>query len=189
MNELEKIRRAAMYLEKLSMGIDPLTDTEIPENDIVSNLRISRCLAYSAGILKDILKGNGRLKIEKTPFSITYEQLSKFEYSEAPITISEIARRLNSLTDCLGVKKISYKDISQWLISVNMLEEFTNIDGKTSKYPTDTGMELGIFTEKRKSIQYNKEYTVVVYNKNAQKFIVDNVYAIMEYNTRLKKNK
>lgn len=46
MTELDKIARAQMYLEKLANGIDPLTNTEVPQNDIVNNVRISRCMFY-----------------------------------------------------------------------------------------------------------------------------------------------
>lgn len=52
MTEIEINARAQMYLEKLANGINPLTDEEVAENDVVNNVRISRCLFYSSGILK-----------------------------------------------------------------------------------------------------------------------------------------
>ena len=44
MTELEILQHAKDYLDKLAKGIDPLTDREVPENDIINNVRISRCL-------------------------------------------------------------------------------------------------------------------------------------------------
>ena len=51
MTEIEIIARAQMYLEKLANGVNPLTNEEVAENDVVNNVRISRCLYYVSGIL------------------------------------------------------------------------------------------------------------------------------------------
>ena len=47
MTELETIARAQMYLEKLANGVNPLTDAEVGDSDVVNNVRISRCLFYT----------------------------------------------------------------------------------------------------------------------------------------------
>lgn len=54
MTEIEKLGVAQMYIEKLANGIDPLTDREVQENDIINNVRISRCLFYVAYVLKRV---------------------------------------------------------------------------------------------------------------------------------------
>ena len=51
-------------------------------------------------------------------------------------------------------------------------------DGREVKLPTAAGMELGISQEVRSGA--NGSYTVVVYNENAQRYIVDNIDAILE---------
>lgn len=56
MTQLEIIARAQMYLEKLANGVNPLTNEEVAENDVVNNVRISRCLFYTSGILKQITR-------------------------------------------------------------------------------------------------------------------------------------
>ena len=43
MTELEKIKRAQMYMNKLANGINPLDDTVVPDEDIVNQVRLSRC--------------------------------------------------------------------------------------------------------------------------------------------------
>lgn len=48
MTELEIMQHAKGYLDKLAKGIDPLTDQEVPEDDVINNVRISRCLFYKA---------------------------------------------------------------------------------------------------------------------------------------------
>ena len=64
MTELEIIAHAQIYLEKLAKGINPLTEEEVAENDVVNNVRISRCLFYTADLLKKIVdnRGNTRWK-------------------------------------------------------------------------------------------------------------------------------
>ena len=88
-----------MYLEKLANGVNPLTDKEVNENDVVNNVRISRCLYYAAGILKQIT-ATGGFEIQKTDFTLSPQQLAHFEYSQTPLTVSEITKRLNNLVNC-----------------------------------------------------------------------------------------
>ena len=61
-----------------------------------------------------------------------------------------------------------------------MLEEISTANGKTVKRPTDAGRTLGIFTEEHNG--QNGAYTVVLYDRNAQQFIVDNLDGIVEIN-------
>ena len=65
-----------------------------------------------------------------------------------------------------------------WLISVNVIEE-TVENGKKVKIPTEKGNKLGISIELRNG--YGGEYRVIVYDKKAQEFIIDNVNAIINF--------
>ncbi len=185
MTELELIERAKTYVEKLANGINPLDDTTIPENDIVNNVRISRCLFYVSGILEKVISNGGNVaakKASKKDFYISFDDVQKFEVSPTAITISEIAKRINELVNDENMKKIAYKHIADWLVSIEMLSVETNPDGKTTKKPTESGSNLGISTEIRNSMR--GDYTAVVYNAKAQQFIIDNIEAIigMMYN-------
>ena len=84
-----------MYLEKLANGVNPLTDEEVAENDVINNVRISRCLYYVTGILKQITT-TGSFEIQKSEFSLSAQQLERFAYSQTPLTVSEITKRLKS---------------------------------------------------------------------------------------------
>ncbi|MCQ2513621.1 MAG: hypothetical protein MJ089_00825 [Ruminococcus sp.] len=184
MNEIEKIARAEMYLEKLANGINPLTGEQVSENDIVSNVRISRCMFYVADILKQIVYNKGKLKIEmpdRIPFTVTQEQLSNFEYSDSPINISEIAKRINMLVNPIYVDELKRTVISEWLVNVGVLYNLV-VHNKSRKSPTDYGRELGVITEERTG-QYGT-YEAVLYNRNAQKFIIDNIYAVIQFNNQ-----
>lgn len=43
MTELEILQRAKMYIDKMAKGINPLDDTAVKDDDIIKNVRISRC--------------------------------------------------------------------------------------------------------------------------------------------------
>lgn len=183
MTEIEIIARAQMYLEKLANGINPLTNEEVAENDVVNNVRISRCLFYTSGILKQIVDNKGKFKVEmpdRAEFSITAEQLANFEYSERPISITEATKRINALINSMYVKEIKSKEITEWLVKVGMLTNII-VNNKARKRPTDAGQNLGIITEERVN-QYGTIYEGVFYDLNAQHFIIDNIDAIIELN-------
>ena len=182
MTELEKIAYAKTYIEKLANGINPLTDQPVPDSDSINNVRISRCLFYVSDILRQIVENGGvsriKTKTAKVPFQLDYETRKNFRYSETPIPISEITRRINELIPSEDMKKLNYKFISDWLIQAGFLVLVTNDDGTTTRKPTDNGIQLGITLEQRKG--QNRFYTVVVYNKVAQQFILDNLDAAIE---------
>ena len=157
MTELEMINRAKTYIDKLANGVNPLTDEPVSENDIVNNVRISR---------------------KKQPFIIRKEQRKRFEFSETPISVSEIARRFNAAVNTEGAVQMRYSGITFWLIESGLLSVDRREDGREVKLPTAAGMELGISQEVRSGA--NGSYTVVVYNENAQRYIVDNIDAILE---------
>lgn len=185
MNEFEKIKRAEMYLEKLANGINPLTDEEVSEGDIVNNVRISRCIFYVSGILKQIIDNDGKFKVdkpEKLPFTLSSEQISGFKYSEAPLLITEITKRLNSLIDPLYVKEIKMGAITDWLIDKNILSNIV-VNNKKRKRPTELGRMIGISTEDRVN-KYGISYEAVIYDFNAQHYIVDNIESIAERNNQ-----
>lgn len=181
MSELEMINRAKTYIDKLANGVNPLTDEPVSENDIVNNVRISRCFFYISDLLRRFAEGGfpeAAKKGKKQPFIITEEQRKRFEFSETPISVSEIARRFNAAVNTEGAVQMRYSGITFWLIESGLLSVDRREDGREVKLPTAAGMELGISQEMRSGA--NGSYTVVVYNENAQRYIVDNIDAILE---------
>mgnify|MGYP000077278819 CR=1 FL=1 len=186
MTELEKIAYAKTYIEKLANGINPLTGQPVPDSDSINNVRISRCLFYVSDLLRRIVENGGMVQQkaggEKLPFQLNYEDRKKFRYSETPISISEVAKRINELIQPEEMKKLNYKFISDWLIQAGFLVVVQRDDGKTTKKPTEDGRRLGIATEQRQGSR--GIYTVVIYNKAAQQFILDNLDAAIELSQR-----
>ena len=181
MTDLEVMKKAKTYIDKLANGINPLDDTPIAENDIINNVHLSRCLFYVSDVLRSVIENGGTVSSKKTSkekFHVTFEEIQKFQFSDIPIPISEITKRINDITESENMKKLSHKNITEWLINVGMLKVITNPDGKNVKRPTTNGIELGITTEERTNFNGNY-YTIVLYNRDAQHFIIDNMDAII----------
>ena len=178
MTELEKIAYAKSFIDKLANGINPLDDTPIPEGDIANNVRLSRCFFYVSDILGQVCENGGIGKVEKTiPFSITSSQLSNFEISPYSISGSEISKKLFSLVKNPHMKSFSVLKLNQWLIQKGLLYETTDTLGKTRKMPTEQGKAIGISAETK--IGREGEYIAVLFDAKAQRFIVNNIYEIL----------
>ena len=182
MTELEKIERAKMYMDKLANGINPIDDTIVPDDDLINNVRLSRCFVFVSDVLRQVIE-NGETKSvvnkkpKKRPLEIPFEKRNQFSYSKIPIPASEIAKRINSLADNDNMKKLTYSGILTWLTEIGMMEWALTSDGKRTKRPTKIGEETGISVEER--MGNNGPYQVVVYNNDAQHFIIDNLDAIL----------
>ena len=179
MTELEKIAYAKSFIDKLANGINPLDDTPIPDDDITNNVRLSRCFFYVSDILRQVYENGGVIKPKRTPkipFAVTLEQLEKFEYSADPIAVSEIAKRIYAMADNENMEKVSYRQINQWLLNIGMLYLHDFGGKKPVKRPTEEGNQIGITVETRMG-RYG-EYQVVLYNEDAQRFILDNLEAV-----------
>lgn len=188
MTELEKMQRAKMYLEKLANGIDPLTERNIPEADLVNNVRISRCLFYVSDILRQVIENGGVIgksskvkKAPKAPFAISAQELRKFSFSENPIPVSEITRRINDLIDPDAMVKLKHTSITAVLLQGGLLTLMETSNGRTVKTPTAQGKSVGISVEERDGP--NGRYWTVVYNIDAQHFILDNIDGIIAQNS------
>lgn len=183
MTELETLERAKKYMEQLAHGINPIDGSVLPDEDVVNNVRLSRCFFYVADVLRQLIDNGGiapQKKLKKEAFTLTAEQRNAFKFTATPIPISELSKRINFLSNNENMTSLSYTVIRDWLMSIGMLEDVRGGNGKYTKRPTAKGEELGIALEARTG--NNGDYFVVVYNLAAQHFILDNLDAIIRYN-------
>lgn len=115
-NEIKILERANLYIDKLSRGIDPLTNQPVPSNEIIHNERISRSLNYVSEVLSNVIN-NKREEAENTPEPSNSKFHKKyFKYSSDPISISEITRRINNIHDDADVQKVGRSKLIDLLI-------------------------------------------------------------------------
>lgn len=115
---------------------------------------------------------------KKVPFTISLEQIANVALSDIPIPVSEISKRLNAVVHDENMKTLSYRDIRDWLESIQMLRVVKDQSGKAKRFPTEEGIRLGISVEMRQGSQGT--YQVVLYSHNAQQFILDNIDSVLE---------
>lgn len=175
MTDLETLQRAQMYMYKLANGIDPIHDVPAPENDIINDVRISRCFFYVTKVLDQEIKRNIKEKIkkQKRPFAISYSQLLQVPLSDTPIAISQIVRRINQQIDENQMNLLKSTRVADWLVELGMLQLEELHNGSKVKRPTDMGFECGLTVERRTG--HKGSYSVVLYNTAAQQFVLDNL--------------
>lgn len=188
MAELEKLQRVKQCIDSLAEGLNPFTGEPLPETDIVNDVRVSRSLFFVSGLLQEQMQGTaGKNKSKKQAFWLSLEERERVKFSSQPIPASELARRMNDAASRSERKKISYRPITDWLVNVGMLKLSENSIGSQRHRPTDSGKKLGIFVDNRVG-QYGS-YQVVLYNINAQHFVVDNIDAIVAFTVEKEKQR
>lgn len=175
MNNREKSIIAKDWILKLANGINPLDGSPIPEDDIVNNVHISRCLFYVAELLgTPQIKGNKKSKEYENEFYINPEDFDKVNIVERT-GIANFVREINQLIP-ENTRPISYGKILNWLIANGYLEEVEVDNFGKRKNPTPSGCAVGISAGLREGTK--GQYWAVEYNSNAQRFILSNINAI-----------
>ena len=80
MEEFEILCRAKTYIDKLANGINPLNDKVLEENDVVNNVRLSRCFFYVSDVLRQVIENGGlvqKSKSKRVAFNISDEEFNK----------------------------------------------------------------------------------------------------------------
>ncbi|MBR2987322.1 MAG: hypothetical protein IKC63_04825 [Clostridia bacterium] len=184
MTENEKIQYAKAFIDKLARGINPLDDSVIRDDDIVNNVRISRCFFYVSELLDRLINqkntSNSSKKSEKKKeLSMTEEAKRVLKPFQVAKHQTDLTAYINSFVDPSG-KKMKSGIITEWLESLGMLTVSRSDDGKKLRYPTKEGIDVGFFTEHRVSSS-GKDYYVFMFSPTAQQFVFDNIDSLIEY--------
>ncbi|MBQ6040128.1 MAG: hypothetical protein IJL32_05055 [Oscillospiraceae bacterium] len=186
MTELEIMQRAKQYIDALANGFDPLSGKPVPEGDTVNQVRISRCLFYVSGVLQKVIDNGGEVQKKKTPrskkapLSLTAEQLAQLKPHTSRLSASKVTAAVNSLIDTEKMQRLKVTVLVRWLVSAGMLTEIETDAGHMRRVPTPEGERLGIRETSFVNEQGNTAY-YVIYDRNAQQFIFDNLDAIIAF--------
>ena len=151
------------YVDSLANGVDPKTGELLDKDTILNRPDVIRML-YS---LKEYISEYGPkiTKADRIEFV-----LSKTDgIIESETTVSNFVKKINEINCTEDMKPLSYKVINAWLIKEGYLET-SEEDNK--KYPTEKGQQIGLIKSVRRS-QFGIPYSVVVFNSNAQQFVLD----------------
>ena len=187
MTELEKMQRAKMYIDKLANGINPVDDTPVSENDIVNNVRISRCLFYISEILDRVIENNGVVNAAaKVAFSASKIDRREVRTSDTPLQISTFAKRINALADSSGMKRIGPSKISKWLVASGYLAENIITVQKEIKevHITPKATEIGLIVQEKVDTKTGEVKNNIVLTRSAQQYILDNLESISQIDAK-----
>lgn len=186
MTELEIMQRAKQYIDALANGFDPLSGAPVKEDDVINQVRISRCLFYVSGVLQKVIDNGGEIKKQKIPrpkkalFAISAEQTAQLKPYTSDVSATRIVAVINSIIDTDTMQKLKTTDVTGWLLSIEMLTEVEDSQGKKRKIPTANGESIGMKETSFVNEQgIPQKYTI--YNQNAQQFILDNLEAIIAF--------
>ena len=180
MTQLETMQRAKQYLDKLSRGIDPITDTPLERDDPLAAARLQKCFEYVSGILGQVIANGGRIVSHhtgKAPFSIAEEALARVAVSETPIPIRAFAANVNACIDTQAVRPLAPVTITNWLGEQGYLTEITRAQNKRMRVAAPRGLSIGIISEERVS-RAGAPFMLNLYNENAQRFLLTHLLEI-----------
>lgn len=192
------LERAEMYLRKLSCGVNPLTEETLPEGDTCRQERISKCLLYVADYLQQIVcpkpkaakaekqeKPKRKREFANQELALSEEAIAKFEFSEEPLSLSAIVRRVNALIpEGSGMIPLMYADVAEVLTQEGYLQKQEGAAGKETNLPTPQGEEKG-FSRVEEDIRGHFSIFTKC-NTDAQKFVIENIQkAVAQANARL----
>ncbi len=176
----EMFYTAKLYMDKLSNGIDPIENVEIPDDSVLNNIALCRTFNFVSSVLDEVIRNNFMISIpnsKKKKFSITEKQRSRISISDTPVKLTAISHRIERVLPP-DVKTISSIKMSQWLENEGLLSGVIK-DGRVRKEATTAGNELGIETKIVK--QGDREFASNFYDANAQAFIIANLEAISRF--------
>ena len=156
--DLKRLEVAIQYIRRMSDGKNPVTNRPAPENEVLNNMNVHRCLKFIDEVLTDVHKSGGTVGMDQQ-ISYFLKQLEEYlpEGQKIPVPATTI---------------------TLWMRENGYLEKKVLGDtGKENSVPTRKGENLGLYMEKAGT--YPNEYYRVFYNESAQRFIIDNFRRIL----------
>ena len=178
--DMNKLEDAILRVNRIVDGYDPVNNQPAQADSILNSPEVIRCMFFVKNVLEEVWANGGQIgktvrKSNKEPFP--YEILEMFAYRQ-DLTITHLLAQICEPLEGKNIKKIAPQTVTKWLkVSGYLTEEFSQVVKKMSTVPTEKGQRLGMYTELRN--YSNNIYLAVIYNRNAQEFIVKNLEAIV----------
>lgn len=185
--ELETMKHAKEYIDKLANGIGPFSDKPVPDGDIINNVKLSRCFFYISGILEKVIENSGEVAKPQVTEAvrphkrgsvvITDEARAKFRCFINEVSLSTFTDMINKHIDSDVSVKLKGSAIADWLTVIGMLTEETLPNGKLKRVPTENGISEGIRLNEYFTPGGFSRYAIML-SPAAQQFVLDNIDAI-----------
>ena len=175
--DINRVRIASVYLERMADGKNPTTNQPI-EDEVLDNPNVIRCLHFVGEILREVEQNGGLVgkKKGKAPFPI--EVLEQFVYrNDKPI--SYVLKQFKEPVAEMNVRRLNSGKINKWLETNGYIEKrLIEESNRECWFPLEKGKELGMYSEERGDPGY--QYAIIMYSEKAQKFLAENMKQILE---------
>lgn len=187
--DLKRLEVAIQYINRMVSGRNPVTNRPAPENEVLTNPNVNRCLQFVSEILADVKSTGGIVgKVQKAPRAarapkapiadtFPYEILQGFQYQrdqQISYFLKQLAERLPE-EESFGVQATL---ITDWLRENGYLQKtFMKDISKETTIPTQKGEGIGIYSER--AGVFPNEYYRIFYNEQAQLFLIRNFRKIL----------
>lgn len=185
--DLTKLDIAIKYIDRIADGRNPVNNTPVNENDALNNPNIIRCMYFIKDVLETVRRNGGVIggRGKAAPAVIPPEALDAFVYQEDK-SITHLMKQIYEPVQDMNIKKISFMKVTTWLKEEGYLKEAEKIgsgskqDGRAKNVPTEKGIELGLYLWERE--YEGRMYQTVMYDKQAQEYVVERMRREMEHN-------
>ena len=188
--DVKRLDVAIQYINRMVSGRNPVTNRPAPENEVLTNPNVNRCLQFVSEILADVKSTGGIVgKAPKVPRAarapkpsivetFPYEILQGFRFQRDQ-QISYFLKQISELsTEGQVVPAVPAVHINNWLREKGYLEKRMVAEfGKETSVPTEKGTQIGIYSE-RAGIGSNQYYRIW-FNEQAQRFLIDHFREIL----------
>lgn len=181
MIDSEKLDRALIYLDRIANGNNPVSNLPVEEDTVLNNPNVIRCMYFVKEVLQEVKRNGyavGAKGKKQAKKDFPYEVLNQYRYYE-DTTITKVLGQINQMIDTEVYKKIKVNSVMNWFVDNNYLyEELDEKTRKKKRKATEKGYQIGIRNENR---EFNgREYLAVVFSKQAQEFIVNNLQQMID---------
>lgn len=182
LTEKEKLQRAKLYMLKLSMGIDPISNKPVGTESELNNERLKKCFDYVAevldGCIKEKTKKSSPNKKARQPFFITTEQMEKINLPGENCMVSQLAEAINTAAAENECKKLKSSEINDWLEHMGYLKTKMQ-QGRSHRALTGRSQEIGITA--KQGIGAFGPYDIILYSDQTQRFVCDSINDIIKF--------
>ena len=164
--DIEKLKRAIYFTDKLSEGKNPYDDSDI---EALSNKSLQNCLKYVSGILTAVCD-NGGINM-KDRFYLPTEKHYLVKVTTKPIDLSTLVDNINANINGAEMEYLDIRKLTESLVYRGLLSKDADEDG--FRHATELGLYNGMCQSVIQS--GGKMYRVDLYGADMQRYVIAHI--------------
>jgi len=168
--DIDILKHAKGYVDKMAQGVNPLTGEPIPESELLCNPRIARCLAYVGEKLDALIAAGGTVRVPrpaKPDFVYDQDKIDAVLYEDRGISLTELLR---NVVKAYGEScRLTYRMVAPLLVDRGILVKEAADSDKLVASPAAAA--YGIWSEQAEGTRGT--YMRTLYDARGQRYVVD----------------